>query len=70
MNIERKLDLTALMAKDNAYDYLNDSEGMSDPEFDAAAFNDAMNQKSITEWAVGMQLKNTYTTAKKIIDTI
>lgn len=70
MNLERNLELNAQIAKDNANEYLEDPEMFSDDDFDVQAFNDAMNQKSVAEWAVGMQVKSSYTTAKKILDTV
>lgn len=70
MNLERQLDLNMNVSKDAAYEYLDDPEAMMADDFDSQAFHEAMNQKSVSEWAVNMHLKNSYTTAKKILDTI
>ena len=70
MNLERQLDLNMSVSKDAAYEYLDNPEAMMADDFDAREFQEAMNQKSVAEWAVNLQLKNSYTTAKKILDTI
>ena len=70
MNLERQLDLNMSVAKNAAYEYLDDPEAMMADDFDSTEFMEAMNQKSVSEWAVNLQLKNSYTTAKKILDTI
>ena len=70
MNLERQLDLNMSVAKNAAYEYLDDPEAMMADDFDSTEFTEAMNQKSVSEWAVNLQLKNSYTTAKKILDTI
>ncbi len=67
MNFEKQLDVIAKSRSDIAYEYLEDPDSIQE---DGEAFIDAMFNKDVAQWAANTYLKNSYATAKKILDTI
>lgn len=67
MNIETRLDLNRKLAYEDVNDFTRNPESIQE---DSEAFAVAMMKRNVSAWAINQQIENSYSTAKKIIDTI